>query len=74
MKQLILICLFFPALAIAADIPEIVDQNEADSQELCVARASADCLNTICPTSPDINCSDNCKDDAVDKCQEMQEE
>ncbi len=68
------LCVCFPLTVIAADIPEIVNENEKTTQEFCVARAANDCVNTICPNSPDINCSDNCQDEAQDKCAEMAEE
>lgn len=73
-RVLLLFFVCFPLAAIAADIPEIVDENEQTTQEFCVARAANDCVNTICPNSPDINCSDNCQDEAQNKCAEMSEE
>lgn len=71
---LLLLTVCFPLVAGAADIPEIVDENEETTQEFCVARAANDCVNTICPNSPDINCSDNCQDEAQNKCAEIAEE
>jgi len=71
---LLLSCICFPLIVAAADIPEIVDEDEKTTQELCIARAVNDCINTICPNSPDINCSDNCQDEAQNKCAEMAEE
>lgn len=71
---LLILLACFPIMAVAADIPEIVEKDEQTTQELCIARVANDCLNTVCPNSPDINCSDNCQDDAENKCQEMAEE
>jgi hypothetical protein len=58
----------------AADIPVIVNENNAESNVMCVDRAANDCINTVCPNSPDINCSDNCLKEAKDKCEGMMEE
>lgn len=76
MKKFALLSLLlcFSFLVKAADIPDIVNSKKRFTREQCVANALNDCVNTICPNSPDINCAENCKDDAQNKCQGMMEE
>lgn len=76
MKQFVFILLFLcaPLLAIAADIPQVVNSNIKASKERCVVNAANDCITMVCPNSPDINCSANCQDSAQNKCQGMAEE
>ena len=63
-----------PMILQAADLPNIVNQNKAHNQQMCIDRAASDCVNTICPNSPALNCTDNCQKSAQDKCKEMTEE
>ena len=65
---------FSPLLAQAADLPNVVNQNKAASQQMCIDRATDDCINTVCINSSSINCTDNCKSAAQDKCKGMSEE
>ena len=76
MKKIIMLMLFsyFPLLSQAADIPDVVNGNNAQNQQMCIDRATNDCVSTVCENSTDINCSDNCKNSALDKCKEMSEE
>ena len=76
MKRLTLLTLFacISMCVEAADIPQVVIDNNEDSQQMCIDRAANDCISTVCPNSPDINCSDNCQSDAQNKCEELDEE
>ena len=76
MKRKIILSLlaFYPMLIQAADLPEVVNQNKAHNEQMCIDRAAADCVNTLCINSPERNCIDNCQKSAQNKCQEMNEE
>jgi len=76
MKRTVLFSIFacLPLFLNAADIPEVVIDDNKDNQLMCVTRAANDCISTVCPNSSDINCSDNCQADAQNKCQELSEE
>ena len=73
MKQTIFLMLFicFPMLIQAADLPTVVNRNRAANLQMCIDRAAADCINTICINSSDINCTDNCQSAGQDKCKLM---
>ena len=58
----------------AADVPEVVVQDENFNQELCVDRAANDCINTVCLTSSERDCQETCQSHAEDKCEEMAQE
>ena len=58
----------------AADVPQIVIQNNENSKKMCIERAANDCINTICVDSPDLNCTDKCQSDAESKCAAMVDE
>ncbi len=76
MKRTVILALFacFSVLSEAADIPCVVLGNEHEDQQACLAEANEDCISTICFNSPDADCSENCKSDAQDKCEEMADE
>lgn len=61
----------FSAMVNAADIPAVIEGQEGVSKEECVASATNDCIQSVCETSTDTNCSDQCQASAVDKCKEM---
>lgn len=63
----------FPAFLQAADLPNVINANDANTQRMCVERAVNDCINTICLNSPDRSCTDNCQSVAENKCKAMQE-
>lgn len=75
MKHIIMVLFCcFPLLLQAADLPDVVNANDANNQHMCIDRATNDCINTVCENSPDINCTSNCQKTAQDKCKEMSEE
>lgn len=57
----------------AADVPDIVNENEVVTQQMCIDRATNDCINTVCMNSSALDCTDKCKSDAQDKCAGMSE-
>ncbi len=69
---LLLAC--FSMVTQAADLPNVVNENEANDQQACIANAAADCINEECPNSESINCTDNCQTAAQDRCKEKSEE
>jgi hypothetical protein len=75
MKRIIsiLLLLSFPLLMEGADIPEVIEENNDYNQETCVANARNNCMNMICVTSSDINCSQNCQADAENQCEARSE-
>lgn len=75
MKRVFILALIacFPALIQAADLPNVVNQNNATNRQMCIDRATNDCINTICINSPDINCTDSCKSKAQSQCLGMQQ-
>lgn len=58
----------FSFAAEAADVPDMVNSNASYQEQLCINNAYNNCLNVICPNSPDINCDDKCVKDAKTKC------
>ena len=70
-RTIILLLTCYPMLMQAADLPDVVNQNKASTQQMCIDRAASDCVNTICVNSSEINCTDNCQKSAQDKCKEM---
>ena len=76
MKRMVSLVLVscFPLLLSAADLPNVVNGNNAHNQQMCIDRAANDCISTACENSPDIHCTDSCQKSAQDKCKEMSEE
>ncbi|MCX7117753.1 MAG: hypothetical protein NTW94_07620 [Legionellales bacterium] len=60
-----------PFLALAADLPDVVNANRAATQQMCIDHAADDCVNTVCPNSSDINCTRTCQTTAQAKCKGM---
>ena len=75
MKYYIFLAVFssYSMLAHAADVPDIVNENAEVSQQMCIDRATNDCINTVCMNSSALDCTDKCKSDAKDKCAAMSE-
>lgn len=61
----------FSVLANAADIPAVVEGQEKYSKEECIASATNDCIQSLCETSSELDCEDQCRTSANDKCKEM---
>ncbi len=70
----VLVSVCFPLLIQAADLPNVVNENKAADLQMCIERAAADCVNTVCINSPDINCTDNCQQEGQNRCNEMDAE
>ena len=66
--------ILFSSISFSADIP----QDSIGSQKLtkteCIANASQDCINSNCLNSESVDCQDNCRTMAKDKCQQMHDE
>lgn len=54
----------------ADDSPNVQQGANKYDWQTCVADKTDDCINT-CQNSEDINCQNNCKQLASDKCQEI---
>ena len=63
----------FPAMVSAAVVPSIVEGQGDYSKEDCVATATNNCIQTICETSSELDCEDQCRISAVQKCKEINE-
>lgn len=73
MNQL-LACMLASSLAFganAADIPEVDAGDAGYDAEMCVENTANDCINTICLTSEERDCQDQCQKDAEDFCDEQ---
>ena len=60
-------------LAVAADIPAYVEGSENLDKETCIETNTDNCIQSICMTSEDPSCTDNCKQSASDKCAALAE-
>lgn len=58
----------------AADLPTAIEGDEAFDQIECVRQNTDDCIQSVCMNSSELDCTDQCKSDAEDKCQELSEE
>lgn len=63
----------FPVMVNAVDIPSVIEGADGYNQEECVAASTNDCIQSICETSSDLNCEDQCRGSAVDRCKEINE-
>lgn len=60
--------------AVAADLPtEVLGAENVEKQE-CIKRYADNCVTTVCLTSEELDCSDQCHSAAEDKCEELSEE
>lgn len=64
----------FGTLSFAADLPTVVEGSENYTKEQCIANYTNQCIESICPTSSSLDCSQKCKIDAEDKCQDQSDE
>jgi len=57
-----------PALCTAADNPTVVLGAEAYDQQACIQQYTNECIDNVCLTSEERDCSDECASSAEDKC------
>lgn len=69
----ILFCSVLPFMVNAAVVPVVVEGVEGYSKDECVTATANDCIHSICETSSELNCEEQCKTSAVDKCHELNE-
>ncbi|MDR3441877.1 MAG: hypothetical protein P4L65_02555 [Legionella sp.] len=66
----LLIGLLFSLCAAAADIPQDdIGAQKYDTQQ-CIDNTSQSCINSACLNSDQIDCQDNCRKMAQEKCQQ----
>ncbi|STX29491.1 Uncharacterised protein [Legionella beliardensis] len=71
LRQLsLVVTVWFPLVAYAADEPDIVEGTEEFNMQMCVQNNKNECVNSHCLTSTDTECIPNCEDAAEDKCKE----
>lgn len=58
----------------AADIPTVVEGAENFNKEACISSNTNDCIQSVCLTSSELDCNDQCKKAAIDKCEELSNE
>lgn len=69
----IMVCTFLCCISLlsqAADDTTVVEESELYDQKMCVERTANDCVSTICLTSEERDCTDQCQVDAQAKCNE----
>ncbi|KTD14941.1 hypothetical protein [Legionella israelensis] len=64
--NMFLLLLFLPAQA--ADIPEAEIEDQKHDQEMCVQQRVNQCIDVMCQTSEDINCTQICEQNAKNEC------
>lgn len=52
----------------AADIPELEIEDQKFDQELCAQQRASQCIDIMCQTSEDINCTQICEENAKNEC------
>ena len=67
----LLVC--FPLLMCAADLPDVVNQNNSYTRQMCIKNNYNNCMNTQCLNSGDRHCSDDCQTAAQNKCKLLSE-
>lgn len=66
----LLIGVLFSLCAAAADIPQDdIGAQKYDAQQ-CIDNTSQSCINSACLNSDQIDCQDNCRKMAQEKCQQ----
>ena len=69
MKSILLATLLiFPAMGQADDDPRQTLDSQKFDQSMCVQEVAGDCVNTMCLTSEERDCTDKCEADAEVKC------
>jgi|GEM_PF-2663647 len=63
-----------PVAVYAVDIPSVDEGSAGYNQEMCIEETTNNCIDTICLTSSAIDCEDQCRSDATDKCQQLADE
>lgn len=66
--------ILFSCVVSAADIPDEDIGAQELQQDTCVGQATEHCIDTMCLTSEDTDCEDNCGKMAQDKCQQQRDE
>ena len=67
-NMVLLFLLSFSSIAFAADVPQVVLDNEKYDKKMCIERTANDCINNICLTSSKLDCTQKCRQEAQDKC------
>lgn len=67
-RTLLLSLLCCSSVVSAADVVYPMGVYAESSQQMCINRASAHCVNTICLNSSDRDCIPKCQKMGVDKC------
>jgi hypothetical protein len=57
-----------------AELPTVVEGAEGYDQAQCIAQGTNNCLQSICTTSSDTDCSEKCRKGAENKCRELIEQ
>ncbi|TAL63531.1 MAG: hypothetical protein EPN84_04760 [Legionella sp.] len=71
--SVLLVALYsFPVWAV--DDPQVDEGAQQFDQMQCVDDATQNCINDACLNSEEIDCEDNCKKLAQDKCQQQIDE
>lgn len=60
-----------PFNASAYDNPTTVLGSEEFSKQECIDTNTNDCIESICMTSTALDCTQQCKQDAIDKCEDL---
>ncbi|KTC99442.1 hypothetical protein [Legionella erythra] len=63
-----------PLMVYAADLPTVVIGSENYDHDMCVQQYTDNCISTVCITSSALDCNEQCKAAAIDKCEEKEEE
>ncbi|WP_058532112.1 hypothetical protein [Legionella rubrilucens] len=63
-----------PVTVYAADLPTVVIGSENYDHDMCVNQYTDNCISTVCITSSALDCNEQCKAAAIDKCEEKEEE
>lgn len=66
-----LLVIGFSLSAFSADIPSEIEGAEHFNKEQCVANNTNDCIEAVCETSSALDCNDQCRKDAQDKCEAL---
>lgn len=61
--------LLFPICGYAADDPTVIIDDSEYKQQMCVQNKTQDCINTVCLTSEERDCTDKCETDAEQTCE-----
>lgn len=71
---LLVLTALVPMTVYAADLPTVVIGSENYDHDMCVQQYTDNCISTVCITSSALDCNEQCKAAAIDKCEEKEEE